>query len=83
MLMTAVVPSVVVLAATLAAALHLVHPVMIIMTMTVAATGPLVLTTTTPSGIMIFLLVLQRRFSIAALDSIAVQTIPLLDMAFD
>ncbi len=80
-LTTAIVQSVVILAAALAAAPHLIHPVVIVMMMTVAVAGPLVHAMTTTLGIMIFLPILQRCLLIAALESIAVQTIPLSQMA--
>ncbi len=79
--MTTIIPSIVVLAAALAADPHLVHPVKIVMTMTVTATGPLIHAMKNMSGIVIFLPILQRHFLIAELDSIAVQTIPLSHIA--
>ncbi len=68
--------SVVALVVALAAAPHLVHPVVIIITMTAAAVSPLIHATTTTLGIMIFLPILQSLFLMAELESIVVLMAP-------
>ncbi len=73
--------SVVALAAALAAAPHLVHPVMMVITMIAVAANPLVHAMTTTSGIMISQPTLQNDFLNVQLESIVVLTAPLSRMA--
>ncbi len=78
---TAVVPSIVALAAALTVAPQLVHPVMIVLMMMVVAGNPLVQAMTTMLGTMISHPTLQKNFLIIKLESIIVLTAPLSHMA--